>query len=236
MNRPISKISIIIPALNEEKNIIPCLEATRDAKNVEHIVVDGGSADRTVEKALAWGARVLNSNAGRARQMNVGARVAGGEFLLFLHADTILPPGFDDRIRWVLSRPEIAAGAFAFQLDDASSFSLRLIQKATNVRSRLWQMPYGDQGIFLTAARFKEIGGYPDLPIMEDFELIRRLKKKGLIHTNALPAITSARRWQTLGVWKTTLLNYAIVIAFYAGVSPRIISRLAFRKTPLRYG
>lgn len=230
MNSHPSKISIIIPALNEEENIPPCLEATRSAGNVERIVVDGGSSDRTVERALSWGASVLKSDPGRARQMNAGARAATGEILLFLHADTRISLGFDDQIRRVLSRPKIVGGAFAFQMDDASSFSLRLIQKAANIRSRCWQMPYGDQAIFLTAKQFKEIGGYPDLPIMEDFELIRRLKKIGRIHTASLPAVTSARRWRALGIWKTTLLNYAIVLAYYAGVPPLRICRLARRK------
>jgi rSAM/selenodomain-associated transferase 2 len=230
MNHHFSKISIIIPTLNEEKNITHCLEATRGAKDVERIVVDGGSSDRTVAKALTWGASVLNSEPGRARQMNAGALTATGEILLFLHADTVLSSGFDDQIRRVLSRPKIVCGAFTFQMGNPTSFSLRLIQKAANVRSRWWQMPYGDQALFLTARQFKEIGGYPELPIMEDFELIRRLKKRGRIHTDSLPAITSARRWRALGIWRTTLLNYAIVLAYYAGVSPHRICRLARRK------
>jgi rSAM/selenodomain-associated transferase 2 len=230
VNSDPSKISIIIPTLNEEENITPCLEATRSAADVERIVVDGRSTDRTVERALSWGANVLSSEPGRARQMNAGARAATGKILLFLHADTRISLGFDDQIREVLSSPQIVGGAFTFQMDDPSSFSLRLIQKAANIRSRYWQMPYGDQAIFLTTKQFREIGGYPDLPIMEDFELIRRLKKKGRIHTASLPAITSARRWQALGIWKTTLLNYAIVLAYYAGVPPLRICRLARRK------
>jgi GT2 family glycosyltransferase len=107
---------------------------------------------------------------------------------------------------------------------------LRLIQLVANWRSRYLQVPYGDQAIFVRTRQFQKVGGFPDLPIMEDFELIRRLKKRGRIYTASLPAITSARRWRALGVWKTTLLNYAIVLAYYAGIPPLRILRFAHRK------
>jgi uncharacterized protein len=227
-SRPL--ISIIIPALNEEDQILACLEATRKAQNVERIVVDGGSTDGTAARARAWGAAVISSPRGRARQMNAGARAARGEILLFLHADTILAEGFDRQVRLLLSRPRISAGAFSFRLDDPRSAGLRLVQLVTNWRSRYLQVPYGDQGIFLRAALFGKLGGFPDLPIMEDYELIRRLRRKGKIVTASLPAVTSARRWRALGIWRTTLLNWALILAYLLGIPPLRLRKISRRK------
>jgi len=223
-------ISIIIPTFNEEQNILPCLEATRKAVNVERIVVDGGSTDGTVDKAKAWGATVLSTGRGRARQMNAGAQVAQGEILLFLHADTLLASGFDNHIRLILIRPGVSAGAFSFRLDKISSAGLRLIQLAANWRSRYLQIPYGDQAIFVRTRLFQKIGGFPNLPIMEDHEIVRRLRKRGKIVTASLPAVTSARRWRVMGIWRTTILNWALTLAYLMGVSPSRVYRISRRK------
>ncbi len=221
-------ISVIIPTLNEEENIASCLANTQNASNAERIVVDGGSRDHTVEIAYACGAKVLTSPAGRAKQLNAGAGAASGDLFLFLHADTRLPEKFDDSVREVLARPGIAAGAFTFRLD-ASSRSLQIIERVANWRSRWLQMPYGDQAIFIRSALFHEIGGFSDMPIMEDFEFIRRVQRKGRIFTLPQSAITSARRWSTLGIWKTTLINELVVIAYYLGLSPSTIHLFARR-------
>ncbi len=221
-------ISIIIPTLNEQAHIVSCLASTRFASNAERIVVDGGSSDQTREMALSCGAKVLTAPAGRARQMNAGAKSAAGDLFLFLHADTRLPQGFAEVVRNTLSRPEVSAGAFEFRLQPNSP-GLRLIERGANWRSRYLQLPYGDQAIFLRSALFREAGGYRDMPIMEDYEFIRRLKKRGRIFTAPVPAITSGRRWEKLGIWKTTLLNYGIVIVYHLGVPPAIIHRFAKR-------
>lgn len=221
-------ISIIIPTLNEEENIAACLASTQNGFNAERIVVDGGSRDRTVEIALACGARAITSPAGRARQMNAGTEAASGDLFIFLHADTRLPEEFDGCVREILARPAIAAGAFEFRLD-MSSRGLQIIERVANRRSRRLQMPYGDQAIFIRSALFREIGGFPDMPIMEDFGFIRRLQKKGYIQTAPYPALTSARRWRGLGLWKTTLINELVVVAYYLGISPARIHRLARR-------
>jgi hypothetical protein len=221
-------ISIIIPTLNEQSHIVACLASTRRAPNVERIVVDGGSNDQTREMALSCGAKVLKTLAGRARQMNAGAKSAEGDLLLFLHADTHLPKGFAECVRNSLSRPGVVAGAFGFCLQPTSP-GLRFIERTVNWRSRYLQLPYGDQAIFLRSALFREMGGYRDIPIMEDYEFIQRLKKKGRIFTAQVPAITSARRWEKLGILKTTLMNYAIVIAYHLGVAPARICRFARR-------
>ncbi len=213
------KISIIIPTLQEEENIAECLLSTGQGRDVETIVVDGGSTDRTVEIARARGARVFKCAKGRGVQMNAGAREASGEILIFLHADTRLPAGFDGCVRETLQKPGIAAGAFEFRLDRTSP-SLRFIERVANWRSRRLQLPYGDQAIFLRAELFREIGGYAEIPIMEDVEMIRRLQKKGRIETVRSSAVTSARRWRQFGVWKTTLINELALAAYYLGISP----------------
>ncbi len=223
-----AKISIIIPTLNEEENIEACLASTEGPSLVERIVVDGGSRDRTVEIARSCGARVISSPRGRGRQMNAGARIASGNLLLFLHADTRLPASYAETVRAALSLPGIAAGAFEFRLD-ATSPSLRFIERVANWRSRRLQLPYGDQVIFLRSSQFHAVGGFPETTIMEDYEFIMGLKKFGRIYTAPYPATTSARRWKKLGVWRATLLNEAVVIAYYLGVAPFGLVRLARR-------
>lgn len=218
------RISIIIPTLNEAAGITTALDSANRGHDVEVIVVDGGSSDGTVDVASSHTARVLTSPPGRARQMNAGAAEATGEFLLFLHADTRLPAKFDEHVRRVLARPGTAAGAFKLHID-GSSRGLRLIERATHWRSQLLKAPYGDQAIFVRAELFHEIGGFPDMAIMEDLELIRRLRRRGRIVIAPAAVITSPRRWLTLGVFQATLTNLALVAAYYMGVPPSRLAR-----------
>lgn len=218
------KISIIIPVLNEAPTIAKAISTAQNAENVEIIVVDGGSSDGTPEIAKSLGVRVLFTTPGRAAQMNAGAAAATGDILLFLHADTRLPIGFDIWARQALAKAGTVGGAFLLEID-ALSKSLRLVETGVNWRSRFLQMPYGDQAIFLKTATFEILGGFPDLPLMEDFEFVRRLKKQGRIEIVPQPVLTSARRWQQLGVLKTTAINQIVIIAYFLGVSP---DRLAF--------
>ncbi|WP_375513440.1 TIGR04283 family arsenosugar biosynthesis glycosyltransferase [uncultured Nostoc sp.] len=218
------KISIIIPAINEAGNIKKAIATTQGSINIEIIVVDGGSDDDTVEIAQSLGVKIISSSPGRAVQMNVGAVTANGDILLFLHADSRLPSGFDDMIRTALQHPETVAGAFNLRID-ASLLSLRWVELGVNLRSHFYQMPYGDQAIFLTKQVFQQIGGFPELPIMEDFELMRRLKRTGRIVIIPTPVVTSARRWLQKGVFKTTLLNQIVIIAYLLGISPERICR-----------
>ncbi|MHC5737162.1 TIGR04283 family arsenosugar biosynthesis glycosyltransferase [Nostoc sp.] len=217
-----AKISIIIPAINEAENIKKAIATTQANLNIEVIVVDGGSSDDTVAIAQSLNVKVISSSPGRAVQMNAGAVAASGEILLFLHADTRLPTGFDDMIRTALQQPRSVAGAFKLRID-ASLLSLRWVEWGVNVRSHFYQMPYGDQAIFLTKEVFQQIGSFPELPIMEDFELMRRLKRIGRIVIIPTPVVTSARRWLQKGVLKTTLLNQLVIIAYLFGVSPEQI-------------
>ncbi len=223
-DRKTLSISIIIPALNESETLGRCLQRLVSVRDVEVIVADGGSTDSTIDTARAHGATTLHAAPGKASQMNAGAQKAQGDILLFLHADTELPQGFADRARDALSLPGIAAGAFRLAID-GNDFGLRIIERLVNFRAVFLQMPYGDQGIFMTAENFAAVGGFPDLPIMEDFELVRRLKRKGRIRILQMAAKTSARRWQRLGVMRTTLVNQAIILGYLLGVDPKRLAK-----------
>ena len=223
------KISIIIPVLNELNTIAATLASAKSGTNIEVIVVDGGSVDGTLNLVRSSGAIVRSSVAGRAVQMNAGAVVASGDMLLFLHADTLLPPEFDTMIRMAMSPSptgsQVAvAGAFCLQID-APARIFRAIECGVNWRSRCLQLPYGDQAIFLRATTFDRLGGFSELPIMEDFDSICRLKRWGRITIIPIPVKTSARRWLNKGILKTTLINQAIILAYSLGVSPQRLLR-----------
>jgi hypothetical protein len=218
-----ASVSVIIPALNEEEAITATIRSVMDDAR-EIIVVDGGSNDDTVAKAESAGARVLRSVvACRAAQMNLGARNATGEVLVFLHADTRLPDGYAPLVRATLLKPGVVAGAFRLGVD-GNGIALRLIEWGTWLRCRWFQMPYGDQGIFTTADAFRASGGFVQWPLMEEWEWIRRMRRLGKIDTLATPSLTSSRRWLALGPWRTMLRNQSILLAKLAGVP---IERLA---------
>jgi rSAM/selenodomain-associated transferase 2 len=212
-------ISVIIPALEEEQSISGTIESCRDPAVLEVIVVDGGSRDRTADRARQAGAQVAGSAAGRAVQMNCGAHLARGKLLLFLHADTRLAPGFGDEVVGLLGRPDTAAGAFTLKID-GPGWSLRIIEAVAGLRARRLGLPYGDQVLFMRSDLFHRMGGFPELPIMEDFVLVRRLSRFGRIRISPLPARTSARRWERAGPWRTTLANQLAVTGFLLGIPP----------------
>jgi len=218
-------VSVIIPALNEQCHIAATLGAVGRSPSHEVIVVDGGSTDTTVYRAKAARVTVLASKPGRARQMNAGTATAKGAALLFLHADTLLPHGWAEVVPRTLHAAGVVAGAFRFRI--AGNFPGKsFIEWSTGIRSRWLQRPYGDQGLFLTRALFEEMGGFADLPIMEDYEFAGRLRRRGRIVTVGEPALTSPRRWETLGVVRTTLRNQWMMASYHLGVSPE---KLAMR-------
>jgi rSAM/selenodomain-associated transferase 2/rSAM/selenodomain-associated transferase 1 len=216
------RISVVIPTLNEAGNIAATLERLRLMLEIEVIVADGGSTDETVERARASGAIVVHCNRGRGKQMNAGAALASGEVLLFLHADTILPQDFADHIRKTLSNTN-SGGAFQLRIG-AEGWIFRLIEFAANLRSRWMQLPYGDQAIFLKASQFFQMNGFQNWPLMEDYDFCRRLRRTGSTVIVSASVTTSARRWQRLGVLRTTLTNLVCVIAFRLGVSPKTLA------------
>jgi rSAM/selenodomain-associated transferase 2/rSAM/selenodomain-associated transferase 1 len=213
------KISVIIPVLNEAATLGELLGDLRQVSGVEILVVDGGSQDQTIEIAESLGVKVLISEPGRARQMNAGAKVATGGILLFLHADTRLPQQFDVLVRQTLVQSNVVAGAFELKINGSQS-GLRLIEWGVKWRSRLCQLPYGDQAIFLNTKVFKELDGFLDLPIMEDFEFVQRLQARGRIAIIPVAVLTSGRRWRRLGIWRTTLINQLVIAAYFLGVPP----------------
>jgi rSAM/selenodomain-associated transferase 2 len=224
-----SLISVIIPVLNEASHLESTLLRVLAAENVEVIVVDGGSQDATVAVAENLGVKVIKSVPGRAIQMNRGAQMAKGEILLFLHGDTLLPSGYDQMVREALGKPGVVAGAFELKIA-AQLRGMRWIERLVRARSRFFSLPYGDQALFLETSVFHAIGGFLALPIMEDFELVQRLKKQGKITILPAQVITSGRRWQKLGVLRTTLINQMVILGYYAGVSPTQLARWYQRK------
>ena len=216
---PESRLAVIIPTRNEEKNAARIVKEAKAAVGTDVYVVDGGSTDNTKNVAAEAGATVLASPPGRARQMNLGAQATSAPFLFFTHADSQLPEACDAYIRYFLQIDGISAGAFQFQTDNPA-YKYRILAKLANWRSRILHRPYGDQGLFLTRSTFEALGGFPEQPLMEDFEFVRRLRRRGRIAIAPVPLITSARRWEKLGLVRTTLRNLKIIAAYKAGVSP----------------
>ncbi|MCH7595823.1 MAG: TIGR04283 family arsenosugar biosynthesis glycosyltransferase [Planctomycetes bacterium] len=226
------RISVIVPAINESNHIEGTLSRAATGRGVELIVVDGGSTDETCAKAEGMGARVVHSDRGRALQMNAGAAVASGDVLLFLHADTLLPPGYDRAVRKAMQQSDAVAGAFRLGID-APQRSLRFIERVVDFRSRVLKLPYGDQALFVGRGVFEETGGYPSQPIMEDYAFVRSLRRRGRIVMVDLPVRTSARRWLVNGVWRTTLCNQIYIFAYKLGVdAARIESWRSTQKPP----
>lgn len=215
--------SVVVPTRNEE----PCVAgAVRSAlaagPGVEVVVVDGGSADRTREVAVAAGARVVESAPGRGVQLDAGARETAGEWLVFLHADTRLDAGWASAMRGLSG--DVVGGAFRFALDSPRR-RYRVIETGVALRCRLLQLPFGDQGIFARRAAYAAVGGFPPYPLMEDVAFIRRLRRAGRLAFPACRALTSCRRWERSGVVSQTLRNWWLLGLYAAGRPPGRLAR-----------
>jgi len=220
------RLSIVIPALDEAENLARLLpELARGAAAAEVLVVDGGSRDATGPTVARHpGARLVVAARGRARQMNAGAREAAGDALLFLHADTTLPEGAVTAIERALAEPAVVGGRFDVRFDRARPV-LRMVAWFMNARSRWSGICTGDQAIFVRRADFEAVGGYPDIPLMEDIELSRRLKRRGRLRALRLRVTTSARKWEREGPLRTIGLMWALRFLHFWGVAPARLHR-----------
>lgn len=225
----VAHISVIIPCLNEERNLAELLPLLTRHSELEVIVVDGGSSDQSCQIAEDAGCILLNSSKGRGRQMNIGASIAKHRYFLFLHADTRLPEGFIRAICHTLETPGIAGGAFQLSTDVRDP-RLGFICFWANIRSKILSLPYGDQAIFTLSSCFHRVGGFPEIEIMEDYIFVRRLRTIGKIVTLSEKVITSGRRWQKLGIIRTTLINQLVVLGFMLGIHPSHLARMYRRR------
>lgn len=219
-------ISVIIPVLNEAPRLPALLpELLRLLPGAELVVVDGGSTDGSREAAAGVpGVRVLTAPRGRARQMNAGAAVATGDVLLFLHADTRLPLEAAAAIGAALADPAVAGGRFELRLD-SPRLPFRVIEALINWRSRVTGIATGDHALFVRAATFRALGGFPDIPLMEDVEFSRRLKRAGRVARLGARVVTAARKWEQEGVWRTVLLMWRLRFLYFAGADPAKLYR-----------
>lgn len=218
------KVSVIIPTYNESTVLSETLTRMQQHHPFEIIIGDGGSEDDTVTIARRHGVSVVPGMRGRAAQMNAAAGEAKGDLLLFLHADSYVdPPGYLKMIETMASRPYLG-GAFSLQIDSPLP-ALKRISRWANWRSRYLNLVYGDQGIFVRREAFHKLQGFSSLPICEDLDFFRRLKKRGAVVLLKEKVFTSPRRWLAEGVGFTTLRNIAIVSLFIIGFSPATLSR-----------
>jgi rSAM/selenodomain-associated transferase 2 len=222
-------ISVVIPTLNAAPYLVralaPLIAGVADGLVKEAIIADGGSSDDTAAIAEAAGATLVVSEPGRARQLIAGAAAARGAWLLFLHADTALAPGWLEEARGFMARPGAAlrAGAFRFAFDDDAP-AARRVQFWARARARVFKLPYGDQGLLISRALYEALGGYRDLPLMEDVDLVRRI---GAAHLTlfSTEAVTSADKYRRDGYQKRAWRNLSLLTRYLLGADPAQLAR-----------
>jgi rSAM/selenodomain-associated transferase 2 len=224
-----NKLSVVIITLNEEDFIEKLLIELSKADDIEIIVSDGGSIDRTGRVARKYTDKVIIGKRGRGVQLNAGARIATGDILWFLHADSKLPVNYKYHISQTMEMPGVVGGAFTLKIDSKGA-SLEIISRVAGLRSKLSRIPYGDQGLFVKRDIFEKIKGFKDIPLMEDIEFGRRLKQEGKIHLLKTEIVTCARAWERDGVLRTTLRNWLYVTLFFMGYSPHKLYQRYYRK------
>ena len=222
----VPRLGVVIPALDEEEHLPFLLDDLRSLPvPVEIVVVDGGSSDETLAAARNGGARTVRGDRGRGVQMNAGAHALETPWLLFLHADSRVPAATRSALAEWLSDPHSCEAAhFAFQLDQEGLW-WTVLERGQRVRERVTGLAYGDQGLLLSRARYEEIGGIPDLPLMEDVEAIRRLRRIGAVDRIEAPIVTSTRRYREDGPFLGWLRNAVLLGLYSLGVPPRILVR-----------
>lgn len=220
-----SAIDVVIPTLDECEWISSTLEslfAGARGTSLDVLVVDGGSLDGTPELARAHGARVVGSAPGRAQQLQAGLEATAGDVVVFVHADTRLPEGWADALLRAVARPGCVGGAFdfAFEREPGAPRALAWVEWGARLRSRWLVLPYGDQALFARRSELEAIGGVPQTPVMEDLDLVARLRRRGRLARLPLAAYTSPRRHLERGVWRTALSHSLAAVVWWLG-APR---------------
>ena len=227
MVSPRNLISVIIPALNE-RNHLPVTLASLTHIDLLHevIVVDGGSTDGTREwLSQQQVSRVIDAEPGRGAQLDAGARVATGDVLIFLHSDCLLPPDAPMHIMEALANDRVVGGCFLIRFAEQYPRSLWLIALGINGRTLLTRTATGDQAIFVRRSAYELVGGFAAWPLFEDIDLVTRIKRLGRFVVQARTVTISARRWLRYGVWRTTVMMYALRAGYYVGLSPFRLKR-----------
>jgi rSAM/selenodomain-associated transferase 2 len=223
------EFSFIVPAFREQAIInstIEHIQNTAGNYSVEIIIVDGHPEGDTIAKIKNNAVKTVISEKGRGNQLNKGASLAEGNILIFLHADTLLPAVALERIAHAMEREKDIGGAFDLSID-SSRFIFRIIERAASIRSRLTRLPYGDQAIFMRSSYFRLLGGFSNIPIMEDVDLMQRIKRsKGRIIILKEKALVSARRWEKEGIVFCTLRNWLLITLYLMGAKPEKLVRL----------
>jgi rSAM/selenodomain-associated transferase 2 len=216
-------VAVVVPALNEAAPL-PATLAPLLAEADVVVVADGGSSDDTADTARALGAHLVADASGRGAQMNAGARSTDAEILVFVHADTLLPAGWAADVREVLSDPTVSLGAFTFATD-SPRVSMAIVELLVALRCAIAHTPYGDQAYFLRRDTFDALGGFKEMPLLEDFEFVRRAKRLGRVRTlKGRRAITSARMWERLGVVRAWWRNWRTAMGYRLGVDPQTLA------------
>jgi rSAM/selenodomain-associated transferase 2 len=218
------KVSIIVPTLNEAQGLIDTLTQIQQLCPHELVVSDGGSDDNTLKIAKKFTEHVVRGPAGRALQMNAGAQIATGDIFIFLHADSRIERASYEKMLHSLKSSEKIGGAFSLCID-SDKWSLRLITRLANLRSKFFGMAYGDQAFFVKNSTFQQMNGFAEFPICEDIDFFKRLRKLGPVILLKEKSLTSPRRWIKEGIWFTTLRNILITILFELGFPPRILTK-----------
>ncbi|MHA7873224.1 MAG: TIGR04283 family arsenosugar biosynthesis glycosyltransferase [Hyphococcus sp.] len=222
-------VSVVIPALNAAARLPACLKALAAGGGLvgEIIVVDGGSSDETVAIAERCGARVLTAPPGRGGQLRVGAAAAGGAWLLFVHADTVLEAGWADEVRTFIDSHVYDAGVFTLAFD-ARSFAPWFVAAGAMARTRLVKSPYGDQGLLISRTAYERTGGFRDLPLFEDVDIVKRFLRsdpQATFHILSSKAVTSAERYEREGYARRVIRNFMLLMRYRLGASPEKLTR-----------